>query len=88
MNDQEKRANAAMDLINDRRKQIDKTDETIITLLLHRKQLSESIAQVKKNLGMPARDNLREKEIAERYMKSLEPQRGLDIAEAILGWNR
>ena len=59
------------------RKEIDKTDDEIISLLSKRNDLIKEIAKIKKELNKPVLDEKREKEIIER-LKTTAKEKGLD----------
>jgi chorismate mutase len=59
------------------RKEIDKIDDEIISLLSKRNDLIRGIAKIKKELNKPVLDEKREKEIIER-LKTTAKEKGLD----------
>ena len=59
------------------RKEINKIDDEIISLLSKRKGLSKKIAQIKKELSKPILDKGREQQIIEK-LKEKSKEKGLD----------
>jgi len=59
------------------RKQIDKVDEQILTLLRKRVTISEEIGKVKAEKGLPIRDEQREREVLDRVASKAEVK-GID----------
>lgn len=59
------------------RKQIDKVDEQILTLLRKRVTISEEIVKVKAEKGLPIRDEQREREVLDRVASKAEVK-GID----------
>jgi len=59
------------------RKQIDRVDEQILTLLRERVSISEEIGKVKAENGLPIRDEQREREVLDRVASEAEVK-GID----------
>jgi|TARA_Y100000310_G_scaffold345431_1_gene464891 chorismate mutase len=66
-----------MQSLEELRKEIDKIDNEIISLLSKRKDLIKGVAEIKKELSKPILDEKREKEIIGR-LKTKAKEKGLD----------
>ena len=80
-------------MIEKLRKEIDRIDNNIITLLSKRKGIVKKIADIKRQKNKPVIDNKREQEIINR-LKKLSKEKGLDenfiesIYETIINYSR
>ena len=66
-----------MQSLEELRKEIDKIDNEIISLLSKRKGMSQKIAEIKKQSDKPILDQSREQQVMKR-LKKLSKEKGLD----------
>ncbi|HVA17734.1 MAG TPA: chorismate mutase [Candidatus Dormibacteraeota bacterium] len=78
--------------LNDHRRRIDELDRELVRLLNRRAQMSIQLGQIKKETGLPMRDEAREEDIfrlAQRYNPGpLDAQAIVAILECILDESR
>ncbi len=78
--------------LNDHRRRIDELDRELVRLLNRRAQMSIQLGQIKKETGLPMRDEAREEDIlrhAQRYNPGpLDAQAVVAILECVLDESR